>query len=159
MPGKLAVEIKQTKPFGLIEEEAVLNIARTAEVLSQAMAGFLREYQLSQTQYNVLRILRGAGDPGVTCSEIAERMISRDPDITRLLDRLEARGLVTRERSTEDRRVVMTRIAPDGLAVLSNLDEPLIQLLRNRLGNMDRPSLSSLIGLLEQVRDLFLIPI
>jgi len=155
VPGKLAVEIKQTKPFELVEEEAVLNIARTAEVLSQSMAEFLREYQLSQTQYNVLRILRGAGDSGATCSQIAERMIGRDPDITRLLDRLEARGLVMRERSTADRRVVMTRIAPDGLAILSTLDAPLKGLLRDRMSSMDRESLSTLIGLLEQVRELF----
>ena len=110
MAGRLLAEIRQSKPFDMVEEEAVLNIHRTAEVLGQASAEFLKDYKLSHTQYNVLRILRGAGPDGATCSGIAERMITRDPDITRLLDRLEGRGLVARERSREDRRVAKGRV-------------------------------------------------
>ena len=158
MAGKLIAEIQQTKPFDLIEEEAVLNIARTAEVLGQSMAEFMREYQLSHTQYNVLRILRGAGEAGVTCSQIGERMISHDPDITRLLDRLESRGLIARERCKEDRRVVKTRITPEGFALLGRIDEPLRNLLRARLGGIGEPRLSALIDQLEQIRDLFANP-
>lgn len=155
MPGKLLAEIQQTRPFELIEEEAVLNITRTAEILSQRTADFLRDYQLSQAQYNVLRILRGAEPEGATCSQISERMITRDPDITRLLDRLEARNLVSRERSKEDRRVVMTRISAGGLTLLGSIDEPLRNYLRDRMGQMDKAGLESLIGQLEQVRELF----
>lgn len=155
MAGKLLAEIKQTKPFDLIEEEAVLNIARTAEILSQNTATFLREYQLSQTQYNVLRILRGAGTSGATCSQVSERMINHDPDVTRLLDRLESRGLISRERSKEDRRVVVTTISAEGLVLLGGIDKPLRKHLRDRMGKMDRAGLENLIGQLEQVRELF----
>lgn len=155
MPGKLAVEIRQTKPFDAIEEEALLNIIRTAEVLGQHMAGFLRDFQLSQTQYNVLRILRGAGEAGATCSQIGDRMINHDPDITRLLDRLESRGLIARERSKEDRRVVITRISPEGLALVGSIDEPLRRHVRERMGGIGRADMERLIGQLEQVRELF----
>jgi DNA-binding MarR family transcriptional regulator len=153
--GRLIAEIKQTRPFDLLEEEAVLNIARTAEVLGQSLAEVLRDYQLSHTQYNVLRILRGAGQAGATCSEVAERMIGHDPDITRLLDRLESRGLIARERGKEDRRVVETRITPEGLHLLKGIDEPLRNLLRGRLGGIGRQRLSALIDQLEQIRELF----
>jgi DNA-binding MarR family transcriptional regulator len=156
--GKLITEIKQTKPFDLVEEEAVLNIARTAEVLGQIMAEFMRDYQLSPTQYNVLRILRGAGEAGATCSQIGERMISHDPDITRLLDRLESRGLIARERCKEDRRVVKTRITQEGSGLLGRIDDPLRTLLRARLGGIGESRLSALIDQLEQIRDLFANP-
>jgi DNA-binding MarR family transcriptional regulator len=139
----------------LLEEEAVLTSARTAEVLGQRMTEFLREYQLSPTQYNVLRILRGAGEAGGTCTEIGERMIGRDPDITRLLDRLESRELIVRRRSIEDRRVVVTRITPKGLSLVNAIDEPLRDFLRSRLGGMGKQNLSTLIDQLEQVRELF----
>ena len=89
MAGKLAAEIRQQKPFEHIEEEATLNLVRTAEMLNQKATEFFRQFDLSRTQYNVLRILRGAGEDGLTCSATAERMVSRDPDITRLMDRME----------------------------------------------------------------------
>ena len=155
MPGKLLAEIRQNKPFELLEEEAVLNIARTAEVLRQRLTEFLREYQLSETQYNVLRILRGAGDQGATCTQVSERMINHDPDITRLLDRMEARGLIRRERSKEDRRAVVATISPDGLALLGSMDEPLRNYLRDRMGRLGKANMEQLIGQLEQVRELF----
>jgi DNA-binding MarR family transcriptional regulator len=156
--GRLLAEIGQTRPFELAEEEAVLNIARTAEVLGQSMAEFLREYKLSPTQYNVLRILRGAGAAGVTCSQIAERMIGRDPDITRLLDRLESRGLIARQRGKEDRRVVVTRIAAEGLNLLNAIDAPLRNFLRRRLAGIGKQSLSAMIDQLERVRERFANP-
>ena len=155
MPGKLAAEIQQTKPFALLEEEAVLNIVRTAEVIGQASAAFLREFDLSPTQYNVLRILRGAEPKGATCSQIGERMINHDPDITRLLDRLESRGFITRDRSKEDRRVVITRITNAGLELVSRIDRPLRAYLKARMGKLDQEGLTSLIGQLEQIREIY----
>src|SRR5439155_3758151 len=123
--GRLAKEIQQKKPFISAEEEAFLNLARTFEVLQQGLSEALKPYQLTATQYNVLRILRGAGSEGVTCSQAAERMVNHDPDMTRLLDRLEARKLVERERSREDRRVVVTRIGKKGLELVNSLDAPI----------------------------------
>ena len=110
MSGKLTKELGQTKPFALREEEAFLNLARTFEFLQQQLADLLKQFQLTPTQYNVLRILRGAGEEGVTCSQAAERMLTPDPDMTRLLDRMENRSLIQRERSRQDRRIVITRI-------------------------------------------------
>jgi len=155
VPGKLAAEIQQTKPFALLEEEAALNIVRTAEVLGQATASFLRDYDLSPTQYNVLRILRGAEPAGATCTQIGERMINHDPDITRLIDRLESRGLASRERSKEDRRVVLTRITPEGLDLVAGIDRPVRAFLKARLGKFDQHDLTALIGQLEQIREVF----
>jgi DNA-binding MarR family transcriptional regulator len=155
VPGKLAVEIQQTKPFTLLEEEAALNIIRTAEVLGQANAAFLRDYDLSPTQYNVLRILRGAEPAGATCSQIGERMINHDPDITRLLDRLESRGFITRDRSKQDRRIVISRITPVGLELVSRMDRPVRAFLKARLGRLGPHGLTVLIEQLEQVREVF----
>src|SRR5436190_10792821 len=124
MAGRLAKEI-QTKPFALLEEEAALNLSRTFEVVQQKLSETLKPHQLTATQYNVLRILRGAGSEGVTCSQAAERMVNHDPDMTRLLDRLEARKLVERERSREDRRVVITRMSKAGMDLVNSLDEPM----------------------------------
>src|SRR5438034_8988775 len=101
MAGRLAREIQQTKPFALLEEEAALNLARTFEVMQQRVSEALKPHQLTPTQYNILRILRGAGSAGVTCSQAGERMVNHDPDMTRLLDRLEARKLVERARSRQ----------------------------------------------------------
>lgn len=153
MAGKLQSEIKQTKPFRLIEEEAALNLWKTADALEQAMAGMLKPFGLSATQYNVLRILRGAAKDGLACGEIAGRMISRDPDITRLVDRLEARGLVTRSRDTKDRRVVTTRISDGGLKLLKDLDSPMDNVLRGRLAHLGQACLRQLIDLLEAARE------
>src|ERR1700761_6842433 len=120
--GRLIAELQMTKPFALAEEEASLNIVRTYEVLQQQMLGFLKGFDLSASQYNVLRILRGAGETGLSCSHIGERMVTRDPDITRLLDRLESRKLIRRERSERDRRVVNARITNQGLHLLEEID-------------------------------------
>ena len=106
------------------EETAFLDLVRTCDLLSRGPAQVLKTEDLSATQYNVLRILRGAEPNGLACSNIGERMISHDPDMTRLLDRMEKRGLITRHRQTDDRRVVKTRITPRALSLLKTLDQP-----------------------------------
>jgi DNA-binding MarR family transcriptional regulator len=154
MKGKLAQEIKQNKPFTLLEEEAVLNLIRTHEHIQQRHAEFFRQFQLTPTQYNILRILRGAGKDGITCSQAAERMLTADPDITRLLDRLEARQLIERERSLKDRRVVISRITAAGLALLGSIDLPLAVFMKERVGHVGREKLAKLIDILETIREL-----
>ncbi|MBI3670357.1 MAG: MarR family transcriptional regulator [Acidobacteria bacterium] len=126
---------------------------RTTDALLREVEETLKPAGLSHTQYNVLRILRGAGPQGLACREIGERMLTRDPDITRLLDRLEAHGLVTRQRERTDRRVVNTRITPQGLRILEKLDEPIAELHRRQLRHLRAPRLQSLVRLLEQARE------
>jgi DNA-binding MarR family transcriptional regulator len=149
----LAKEIRQTKPFGSREEEAFLNLGRTWEFLQQQVSALLKQNQLTPTQYNMLRILRGAGADGVTCSEATERMLSPDPDITRLLDRMEAQKLIRRDRSKEDRRVVITRITELGLELTDQIDAPLQQLLKESVGRIGRQKLNELIDTLETLRE------
>jgi DNA-binding MarR family transcriptional regulator len=151
--GKLAVELKQNKPFAFLEEEATLNLIRTYEHIQQRQSEFFRQFQLTPTQYNILRILRGAGKDGITCSQAAERMLTADPDITRLLDRLEARRLIERERSVEDRRVVISRITADGLELLRSIDKPLAAFFKEQVGHVGREKLTQLIGILESIRE------
>lgn len=153
MPGKLQQEIQQTKPFDSVEEEAILNIVRTAELLQGVIADFLKGFDLSPVQYNVLRILRGAGVAGATCSQIGERLLSRDPDITRLLDRMESRSLIVRERSSEDRRVVITRISPTGLALTDSIDHPLRETGKLMLRGFEQEELVTLTMELERMRE------
>ena len=134
------------------EEAAYLDLLRTTDMLSRGPADVLKAGDLSSTQYNVLRILRGAAPEGLTCGEIGERMLTRDPDITRLLDRLEKRGLVSRCREAEDRRMVLTRIAPQGLELLARLDEPVRAIHRKQLGHLGRERLQQLAELLAACR-------
>src|SRR5215472_14285427 len=115
------------------EEIAFLDLWRTTDMLTRAPAQVLKSEDLSATQYNVLRILRGSPD-GLSCGEIGNRMITRDPDITRLLDRLEKRGLVSRQRETQDRRTVYARITRQGLDLLGRLDGPVQEAHRKQLG-------------------------
>jgi DNA-binding MarR family transcriptional regulator len=152
MAGKLAIEIRQSKGLATLEGEALLNVLRTAEVIHQKMNLALKQYDLTFTQYNVLRILRGAREQGVTCSELAERMIARDPDITRLLDRMERRGLVKRQRSTSDRRIVLTMLDPNGGALLNDTEQPLRDLNVAIMGKLGESRLLSLVSALERVR-------
>ena len=133
------------------EEAAFLDQQRTCDLLSRGPAQILKAEDLSATQYNVLRILRGSPE-GLPCGEIASRMITRDPDITRLLDRLEKRGLITRRRETRDRRMVTARIAPDGLKLLALLDEPVQDAHRRQLGHLGKDRLHGLAELLEAAR-------
>jgi len=134
-----------------VEEVAFIDLLRTCDLLSRGTAQVLKTEDLSATQYNVLRILRGAPD-GLACGEIADRMITRDPDITRLLDRLEKRRLISRCRETKDRRMVKVRIMPEGLKLLTRLDEPVQQIHRKQLGHLGRERLRELAELLQAAR-------
>ena len=142
---------KSRRPLGCPEETVFLDLLRTTDQLSRGVAHVLKSEDLSPTQYNVLRILRGAPE-GLSCGEIANRMITRDPDITRLLDRLEKRGLISRCREVEDRRTVMARISAEGLKLLGRLDEPVITAHRNQLGHLGRERLRVLAELLRVSR-------
>ncbi len=152
MTGRLQDEIRQLRPFRSLEEEVYLNVLRTADALLREVELTLKPASLSPTQYNVLRILRGAGPAGLACCQISERMLTRDPDITRLLDRLESRGLVRRERERSDRRVVKTRITAEGSCILKELDEPMASLHRRQLRQLDARRLRLLVRLLEWAR-------
>jgi DNA-binding MarR family transcriptional regulator len=149
---RLQDEIRQTKPFRSLEEEAYLSLERTSAVLRHALAESLKAYGITGTQLNVLRILRGAQPDGLCRNEIGDRLVAQVPDVTRLLDRMEEAGLVVRERSAEDRRLVRTRITEQGLALLARLDEPLIALHAQQLGHLTPERLRTLIDLLAEVR-------
>lgn len=149
----LLEELKQNKPFRDLHEEAFLSILVTAERLKTASAVVFKSSDLTHTQYNALRILRGAGDMGLTCGEISERMITRDSDITRMLDRLESRQLIRRERRDADRRIVRAFITAKGLELLAEIEEPLTGWQTAKLAGLDDPELRTLIALLEKVRN------
>jgi DNA-binding MarR family transcriptional regulator len=134
------------------EEAVFLDLLRTSDVLSRRLAYVLKNEDLSSNQYNVLRILRGAPE-GLTCGEVGSRMITRDPDITRLLDRLEKRGLISRCRETKDRRMILTRISPEGLKLLARLDDPVQEAHREQLGHLGKERLKALTELLRASRD------
>jgi DNA-binding MarR family transcriptional regulator len=153
MGQNIQAELKQKKPFSCREEELFLNILRTSDQLMRRVADVLKPADLSATQYNVPRILRGAVPEGLACGEISDRMVTRDPDITRLLDRLEKRGLVARSREKADRRVVTARITDTGLELLRKLDETVVRLHKAQLGHLDAKSQEGLIRLLEQARE------
>jgi DNA-binding MarR family transcriptional regulator len=135
-----------------IEELVFQQVLRTGEALLEPEAALLKTVELSFAQYNVLRILRGAGPGGLPCGEIAARMVNRDPDITRLMDRLEARGLVRRTRDAEDRRVVVGEITREGLTLIKGLDRPVTRMHQDQLAHMSRGQLETLAGLLELAR-------
>ena len=156
MAGKLQHELRKRKPFDSAGEEAFLSILRTADVLNRAVVEMFRPHDLSPTQYNVLRILRGTcptGSHGLPCNAIADQMLTRDPDMTRLLDRLEKRQLITRARAEQDRRVVRTCITQKGLDLLKELDPVVSGSDRKYLGNMSDEQLRTLIDLLEVARE------
>jgi DNA-binding MarR family transcriptional regulator len=133
------------------EEAAFVDLMRTADLLARAPARLLKDHDLSSNQYNVLRILRGAPE-GLLCGEIGDRMISRDPDITRLLDRLEERGLVGRCREDPDRRKILVRISPAGMTLLASLDAAICSLHRDQLGHLTRTQIRQLSALLASAR-------
>ena len=148
----LKLEIAQRKPFASLEEEAFLNLLRTSDRLHRAFERQARAWGVTSTQYNVLRILRGAHPDGLTCAAIGERMIAAVPDITRLLARMKKLNLIRQQRDRSDRRTVRTHISPAGLELLQALD-PLIQgLPGDLLGHMSAAELAELIRLLELAR-------
>jgi DNA-binding MarR family transcriptional regulator len=142
---------ESAQQFGTAEESAFLDLLRTCDLLARGVVGVLKRVDLSPTQYNVLRILRGA-TAGLPCGEIASRMITRDPDITRLLDRMEKRGLISRCRERKDRRTVLTRITPAGLKILAQLDGPVQEAHRKQLGHLGPERLRKLTELLRLAR-------
>jgi len=148
----LQAELKQKIPFASREAEAYLSLLRTSDALQTQVEAQLKEFGLTGTQYNALRILRGAGQEGLPCREIGERMITRDPDITRLLDRLEDRGFVQRARAKHDRRVIYGKITAAGLKLLREMDGPLEKYGRDMLRHVGQEKLRRLIELLELVR-------
>jgi DNA-binding MarR family transcriptional regulator len=152
MPRGLQAELKQKLPFTSREQEAYLALLRTADALQSSMESKLKEFGLTGTQYNALRILRGAGPEGLPCSEIGERMITHDPDITRLLNRLEGRGFVERTRAKQDRRVINGKITTAGKNLLREMDGPVEQHGREMLRHVSHADLRRLIDLLEQIR-------
>jgi DNA-binding MarR family transcriptional regulator len=151
MVGSIQSEIKQSKPL-TPEEEVILTVQRTADSFQRRVVEVLKPHGISGTQYNVLRILRGAGKDGLPCGAIAERMVTRDPDITRLLDRLDKMGFIVRERGQRDRRVVTTTITDAGLKLLKQLDKPVQELGAALVGNLSKTQMQHLVELLDLAR-------
>ena len=151
---RLQREIRQRTPFPHVEEEAYLNLVRTASALQAGVVAFLKPFGLTPSQYNVLRILRGAGAAGLPAGEIGERMVNRDPDITRLLDRLERSGLARRGHDARDRRIVRVKISERGTSLLKKLDGAMSNLHLDQLGHVGKRRLRTLVQLLEHARTL-----
>jgi len=151
-PIGLRAELRQTKSFASLHAEAFLNLVRTSAQMQHALHLRLKPYSLTETQYNSLRILRGAGTVGLTCAEIAERLVSQDPDITRLVERLQRQGLVRRERGEKDRRVVLTKITAAGLDRLKEADPVVNSTVHALLSHLSSSELKTMIDLLERAR-------
>ncbi len=143
---------KSSSPAASLENRIFVALLQAADTLGQEAEQFLKAAGLTGAQYNVLRILRGAGPEGLPCRGIGDRMISHDPDMTRLLDRMEKRGLITRERQTDDRRVVKARITPQALSLLKTLDQPVHELHKRQFRHISAARLKILSDLLEEVR-------
>lgn len=148
---RLQHELKKKHPFDSPEQEALLNLLRTSDWIDNRFGRLFRNYGLTSSQYNVLRILRGEGQP-LPSLEIADRMIQVVPAITGLIDRLEKQGFVERRRCSEDRRVVYVEITAKGLTTLKQLDSPVAELHKSLVGHLSRPELKELSRLLEKVR-------
>ncbi|HEY8751774.1 MAG TPA: MarR family transcriptional regulator [Tepidisphaeraceae bacterium] len=152
MPDVKPVKKEASGRLRSAEQATFLNIQKTADILMGELADLLKPHALSPTQYNVLRILRAAGPDGLACGKISDRMLTREPDMTRLLDRLEKRELLTRSRDASDRRVVRASITKTGLGLLERLDQPIADLHRTQLGHLGREKLKLLADLLETAR-------
>ena len=153
MSPTLQEDLRQTKPFGSLQQEAYLSVVRTTSALTDRVEDLLKPYGISATQYNVLRILRGAGQGGLCRNELRDRMLTRMPDMTRLLDRMEEAGLVRRSREQEDRRMVLTQITARGKELLGELDRPMTELHRDQLAALTKEQLRTLIDLLTAIRE------
>ena len=149
----IRAEIKQRRPFPSTHQEAVVALIRTADIVRRAVGDVVEPHGITAQQYNVLRILRGAGDAGLPTLEIAERMIEQTPGITRLIDRLERKKLVTRERSSTDRRCVYCRITEAGLALLGRLDAPLQDAAAQCFESFTKRGLAQLVESLDRTRE------
>ena len=153
MPKTIEQELKQVRPIRSPHEQAVLGLMRTSRAIEESWLTYLKRTEgISISQYNILRILRGALPDAIKSSEIADRMIYRDPDVTRLVDRLSRQGLVSREENPADRRVVLVRITDAGLALLARLDEPVSQYTRSVMAGLAPQQLRELCRLLDEVR-------
>jgi DNA-binding MarR family transcriptional regulator len=152
VPNQLLAELKQSKPYPSVAQEAHVSIVRTAAVLAHAIEEVLKPFGITATQYNVLRILRGEGRRGLCRQEIGERMVTPVPDVTRLLDRLEDMRLITRARGVEDRRRMTTRITREGLKLLARADGPLVAGHERLLGHLGARKLRTLVDLLAEAR-------
>ncbi len=155
MVSRIQQEIKQKRPFGSKAQEATIGLMRTADLVRRAVGDIVEPCGITPQQYNVLRILRGAGENGLPTLEIAERMIEETPGITRLIDRLETKRLVSRKRCKEDRRRVWCRITPEGLALLDKLDGPIRDADSLALGSLTSKELTQLVSLLDRARSSF----
>jgi DNA-binding MarR family transcriptional regulator len=153
VPRTIIQELKQNKPFPSKAQEAAVALMRTADVLRRLAGSVVEPRDITVQQYNVLRILRGAGEKGLPTLEIADRMIETTPGITRLIDRLEKKKLVSRERCPTDRRQVFCRITPTGLTLLDTLDAPMLDATHSALGHLKKTELASLIDLLDRTRE------
>ena len=152
MRSKLQEEIKQVKPFASLQEELWLNLSRTTAMVGHLIEQRLRAHGLSPTQYNVLRILRGAGGNGLCQYEIAERLVAQVPDVPRIVERMEKAGWVRRVRGVADRRVVMASLTEAGMALAKELDEPTVQIASEIFGEMSEYDMRNLIDLLVAAR-------
>lgn len=150
--GKLQTELNRKIPFMSLQQEAILNLLRTADQLENRLMRLFREHGLTLSQFNLLRVLQ-IEDRAMTCGEIGEQMIQVVPAITGLVDRLEQQGLVARDRCTEDRRVVFVKITKMGIALTKQALEPLLELEQCKLKHLTKKDLKELIGLLEKTRE------
>jgi len=153
VPRTITEELKQTKPFPSKAQEVAVALLRTADVLRRLVGAVVEPKDITVQQYNVLRILRGAGEKGLPTLDIADRMIETTPGITRLIDRLEKKKLVTRERCPTDRRQVFCKITQSGLTLLDALDAPMLDAAQSALGHLKKTELASLIDLLDRTRE------
>jgi DNA-binding MarR family transcriptional regulator len=154
MVSRIQQEIKQTRPFQTRAQEAAIALMRTADNVRRAVAAIVEPLGITPQQYNVLRILRGAGEKGLPTLEIAERMIEQTPGITRLIDRLERKRLVSRERCPTDRRQVFCRITREGLALIATLDVPITDADHLAMSSLNSRELAQLVKLLDKARSI-----
>lgn len=148
----LADEIKRTKPFEILEEEAYLNLMRTASMLSRPVKALFQKYGITEAQFNVLRILMGAPQGQLPSESIGQRLVARSPDVTQLIDRLQRKSLVERNRSRDDRRVVKVQITPQGRDLVRVLNPQVERLLPDLFSHMEPADLALLNAFLVQVR-------
>lgn len=153
MAPDLRTDLRQRKPFDSLQQEAHLNVVRTFTVLQDAFEQLFKPYGISNTQYNVLRILRGAEPAGLCRNDLRDRLLTRMPDVTRLLDRMEDVGLIERERDTNDRRLVTTRLTKQGRRLVDDLDEIVAAEHQRTLGHLSKAQLTTLVELLTLARE------